>query len=110
MKKICLLGLMFVCLFVAVGFSGCIGSDPIVGTWSERTLGATIVFNADKTFTANIPTMGISMGGKWANQGNGQYSMIYPATGQSYTCQMSSDGKTMTSGYGYLTETYIKIS
>ena len=103
--------LMLVCLSAAAGFAGCIGSDPIVGTWETHNLGiaGTMVFKSDHTMTANIPSMGITVSGKWESQGNGQYIVTY-TTGQSYTCQIGSGGKTMTSGYGALQEIYTKIS
>ena len=109
MKKTGILGLVLVYLLIATGFAGCIGSDPVVGTWSSDTLGAKMVFNADKTVTVSVPSMGVATQGKWENMGNGQYTVIYP-TGAAYTTQISKDGKTMTSGSGYLTETYVKVS
>jgi hypothetical protein len=109
MKNTVFSGLIFVCLLISVGFAGCIGSDPIVGTWQENTIGATIAFNSDHTVTISMPTLGYAVTGKWVSQGNGVY-VITSTTGQSITCQMSGDGKTMTSGYGYLQETYTKIS
>ena len=97
-------------LVTVVGFAGCIGSDPIVGSWEESRTNAEIVFNADNTATVNI--MGLTLSGKWANQGNGLYTLIYnsgPSVGQAVTMQMSKNGKTMTSGLGYLQETYTKV-
>ena len=111
MKKTVSLGLILLCLIVAVGFAGCIGSDPIVGSWEERLSGVKAVFNADHTATMNV--MGITVPGKWDNQGNGEYTITYTAGGSAspaYTCKISNNGKTMTLGFGIYQQTLTKIS
>lgn len=116
MKKTVSLGLILISLIITLCFSGCIGSDPIVGSWEESRTGAKIVFNADNTATVNIKGSALkaemNIPAEWDNKGDGLYTITYGSgsSAATYTLQMSKNGKTMTSGFGYLQETYIKVS
>ena len=110
MKKSVSSGSILIFLIIGVYFAGCMGSDSIVGSWEESKTNARLEFNADNTATLKI--MGLTIAGKWTNQGDGLYTLTYtsgPSAGQTVTMQMSKNGKTMSSGIGYLQETYTKV-
>ncbi|MCL2863026.1 MAG: hypothetical protein FWE54_02915 [Methanimicrococcus sp.] len=54
--------------------SGCLG-DKVVGTWKSTDSNATITFNKDKTFTANLGLIGTYQG-TWEKDGN-VYNLYY---------------------------------
>lgn len=117
MKKTVSLGLILLFLIVTVGFAGCTGSDPIVGSWEESKLGEKVVFNADHTVSLNIKgsvvSQAMTVPGTWTNEGDGVYTAIYTlghTPSQVYTYQISKSGKSMTSGDGNQKETFIKGS
>jgi len=114
MKKTVSLGLVLLCLIVTVGFAGCTGSDPIVGSWEESKSGDKVVFNADHTVILKMKgSLGVTVPGTWTNEGDGVYTAIYTlgsSPSQVYTYQISKGGKSMTSGSGNQQETYVKVS